>query len=165
MVVKYKAKFATGVISSFEDYEDNQVGCFFHLFQFYYIFTKFSWYVCCIGLSLGSPLVCSSVSPSRLQSSQQREGLQNKFYSPQSQEVCSSYQSRERISPCWMYDSKGLCCKGRTTLASVGMEGLQGGGQWKQRRKMTGVISSMCQDLFCLVSKWCGIDPVCHHTQ
>ena len=29
---------------------------FFHLFQFYYIFTKFNWYVCCVGLSLGSPL-------------------------------------------------------------------------------------------------------------
>ncbi len=64
-VVKYKAKFANGVISSFEDYDDNQVGCFFHLFQFYYIFTKFNWYVCHVGLSLGSPLVCSSVSPSR----------------------------------------------------------------------------------------------------
>ena len=29
MVVKYKAKFANGVISLFEDYEDNQVGCIF----------------------------------------------------------------------------------------------------------------------------------------
>ena len=38
---------------------------FFHLFQFYYIFTKFNWYVCRVGLSLDSPLVCSSVSPSR----------------------------------------------------------------------------------------------------
>jgi hypothetical protein len=149
-LVKYKAKFAIWVISSFEDYDDNQVGCFFHSFQFYYIFTKFNWYVCRVGLSLGSPLVCSSVSPSRLQSSWQREGLQSKIYSPQSQEVCSSYWSRERISPCWMYDSKLVYCRGRTTLASVGMEGSQGGlycgGRcwWKQQRRMTGVISLMC---------------------
>jgi hypothetical protein len=67
-LVKHKAMFANGVISSFEDYDNNQVG-FFHIFQFYYIFTKFNWYVCCVGLSLGTPLVCSSVSPSHLQSS------------------------------------------------------------------------------------------------
>ena len=58
------------------------VGCFFHLLQWYYIFTKFNWYSCCVGLSLGSPLVCSSVSPSCLQSFWQREGLQSKIYSP-----------------------------------------------------------------------------------
>jgi hypothetical protein len=28
-LVKYKAKFANGVISLFEDYDNNQVGCFF----------------------------------------------------------------------------------------------------------------------------------------
>jgi hypothetical protein len=34
MVVKYKAKFANGMISSFEDYEDNQVGYLFIYFNF-----------------------------------------------------------------------------------------------------------------------------------